>query len=738
MHNYIFLKPVDEHKYRMRGFLLLEHNPVEAMAAIREDEPLHFDIETTGLSPLEGAHIISVSWANSDDVVVAPTAQWDDEAWQVFFRKLIKCGGIAYNSNFDYMHLVHKAKQYGMADEVLDSMAGCSLTLFRSLANEKFFGQTYSLQAAQEFLKLPTNKTWLKEKLQEHNLKKSEMYKLLDLEYTDFLKYNAEDSDTSYALWKELTSQLASRDMSHVLAFHQEEQVEQIKELIVQYFSGIRVDREKLAKHAYELDVAMHSEMYKFKSHPTIKEWLPAFEDRLRTNFYQAKVQIKKHRVKAADFETTMADESAMVFTDLKARPTAKWMGEYGGKVFTAELQATVKNINKPCPLFNMNSGEHLKELFYNHLYSYTPTETNWGKKQYTIHLPDRDVTVDATKEGGLPVGKEVYPIFGELGNILAKYNKLEKELGYVSKALKVSERDGYIHPQFIPYGTATGRLAGSGGINMQQQPKSQGYLECFLPKEGYKFVDVDVSALEPNVQAEFSKDPTLIEIYASGEVHDLYLWWTRFIHPNPDVREALSAEYKPGHENIEVLKKKWKKERQFMKAPILGFSYNMGPYKLHKGWTIAGYDVTIDDCKEVRQRYWDKLQGVKQWEQQLIAEWESRGGWIMSGFGHPLSVPEEYKKDLINRFTQATGHTVLMILNRHIQALIKERGIKTEVPVISDFHDERISMCREEEAEALSDVFREAFVRLNEELKPDIPFKGEPMIASTFWELKA
>lgn len=141
---------------------------------------------------------------------------------------------------------------------------------------------------------------------------------------------------------------------------------------------------------------------------------------------------------------------------------------------------------------FNLNSKPQLAWLFYERLgypiYNHTPT-------------------------GRPVVDKKVLPNLGPEGRALADYNKKIKELGYV-EACRAAATGGTLHPTFRSPGTLTGRLSGSGGFNLQQQPKTQGYLECLVARPGHKLVQLDFAALEPIVLAEASRDPALLTLY--------------------------------------------------------------------------------------------------------------------------------------------------------------------------------------------------------------------------------
>jgi hypothetical protein len=274
---------------------------------------------------------------------------------------------------------------------------------------------------------------------------------------------------------------------------------------------------------------------------------------------------------------------------------------------------------------------------------------------------------------------------------------------------------------------------------NCQQFPKKEGFLASFIPEEGNVFTDFDVNGLEMVVQSEFSNDTTMNELYASGKDNDVYLYWAQFIHPDVKFREQLKQEYKNDNEILDVLKKKYKVERSFTKTPVLSFSYGMHPPTLMKRLNLAGYPTTLAMAEDIYNRYWTKLQGLKRWEQELLEEMECNNGIIRNGIGHPICIinDNKNKRKIVSKFTQNTGHTVLMVLNRIIHNLIKERGIRGWAPVIQDFHDERIDTCLKEDAPKLVQIYNDALEIMNNELECRIKFRISPCIGDSIYEFK-
>ena len=752
--NYIFLKrPEKKIKMLPESSIVFEQKLVSldrlSYLCSLVHEVMHFDVETTGLEPTDPLQeVVSLSWATSKMCVVFDVRDWTDAHWHIFLECLIKNQGIAYNSVFDFSWAYAYALRSALPNplRVLDlALYGCSLTLFRQVANERWWGQRYTLADAQAFMGIEEGgKNWLKDALETHKLKKHEMYKLLDLDHHNFLRYNAEDSDLSYLFWKEVCGQLVEAGYENVLKFHLNEQVVQIREMILQEHEGMPVDREELRRFLKAQEDALKKAEHEFRNHPKVKDYVKEWERAEAEAFFKPTITTKKEWAK---FKDEPWNNQHLWKRDLERKPKAKWQETHGS--WYKEIK-TVKprNEGKEAPKYNIG-GKDTRNLFYNHLYSYRLLME--GKRMMVeVDLEDRKVKLRLTKGARnltsldevemthLPLDSDTYTIFGDLGKILKRYATAQKLIGYANKALAKSyNEESRIHLKFIPYGTMTGRVNGSGGFSFVQQPKVKEYMECFRAPEGYVFYEYDLAAAEPTVMTQFSRDESLMELYASGKTHDIYLYHACNIHPNPKFREELKSQYKPEPDVIAHLKKKYKTERSFIKVPVLSLGYGLYPYSLYIDWQAQGYNVTEQECWDVFNNYWASLGGVKEWEQKLLAERDRRGGYIHNGFGHPICITDEKTAAIVNTFCQNTAHAVLMVINYHFYQTIRKLGVKTERPMVQDFHDERIGLVREDEQGAVLEAAATAVRLTNEELNADIPFKIDPCVGKTIWTFK-
>lgn len=295
------------------------------------------------------------------------------------------------------------------------------------------------------------------------------------------------------------------------------------------------------------------------------------------------------------------------------------------------------------------------------------------------------------------------------------------------------------IHPQFRIFGTLTGRLAGTGKFSIHQQPKSEGYLSSWEARKGKKWIGIDFKSIEDVVLAEMSRDPALLKLYGPGAnpAQDAYLFTGSKL---PIIGEKILAagydENNPTKEIIEKVKKLCKRERQVAKTIKLGLNYGAGPKKLRETLALDGIDISFKDACTLHSGYWQLYSGVKQFEQQLLHEWEKNGGWVLNGIGRPVCCYVDSIKDIISRTIQSTAHDIHMMHVDFFQKQVRESGISFEWVVV-DWHDQLIVEVDEDKVEQTLKISKEVMRDLNTHLGGLIPLQGEAVVGQTMWEVK-
>lgn len=455
--------------------------------------------------------------------------------------------------------------------------------------------------------------------------------------------------------------------------------------LVKQRVRGISVDTEKMTKVLKDYDVNCAAELRKFMEHPEVVEHTRSwFEQKLK--------------------ETYLDKEPPRIKKD--GGVSKNWIN-WKERRPAAEAKAA----------FNPNSGTQLQWLFYD-------------KLGYTVEKE--------TKAGNPATDKQTLMQFGEAGLQLVRYNILEKQRQYAQSAFDITTDKGVLHPSFKCSGTLTNRLSGSGGFNLQQQPKTEDYLSCFKARPGFKWVQCDINSLEKVVLAERSKDPALWKLYGPGaRPNDVYLYDGAHL---PGFKEdILAAGYDPDmttQEMITRVKKECKSTRKKVKPASLGFGYGLGPRKYRLDMRLNGFDISDDEAFEVWKAYWKLYEGVKKWEKELLRQRRKNDGWFLNGIGRPVGVHEDKLKDIVNRDCQSTGHDLLIEWIYIYTRELDRRKIEW-YPAIIDFHDESIIEVEESRAEESLEIMMSAFDELNKQMKSEIPLAGEGLVCDNLAEIK-
>ena len=152
----------------------------------------------------------------------------------------------------------------------------------------------------------------------------------------------------------------------------------------------------------------------------------------------------------------------------------------------------------------NFNSGEQVSQIIINKL---------------GIPLNDK------TEKGSVKVDKHTLKKHADKHlfiKYLLEYKALQKlRTAFLSPLKGFSEGDGKIRPNFMNWGTVTGRLSSS-RINAQQLPNSSDDADIQVRKQftappGYKMFTADYSGFELRIMSSISEDDTMIKVLNEG-----------------------------------------------------------------------------------------------------------------------------------------------------------------------------------------------------------------------------
>ena len=614
----------------------------------------------------------------------------------------------AHNTLFDGAFIIqaqHSLTQEPYAN-LSEQLVGDSLTLFRLLASEGWEGQRHNLDVAiTDILGWSSNqKRTLDDLLTKHGLGKGDMGKLADMEPEAFARYGAMDAEACWQLHCYLEDVMEAYPTTKPIY----QQYINLTQLVVeQRLRGVSINVEALDELERNLDNGMQEKTFAFRSIPEVRSYLSTVE-------------------KDAGSEETITSSTKKIYAKKKDAPwnnsewtpessddLATWEKPYGCRWFKEETIQKIKFKVVKESKFNINSKPQLCDLFYNHL--------GFECKEFT-------------PTGRAKIDKKMLPALGAPGKLLASYNKDLKLHGYVKK-LQERSHGGVLHYDLRIHGTVTGRSAGTGGLNVQQLPKESTYLECFTARPGYKLIDTDFTSLENVVLAEHSRDPGMLELYASGKPHDAYLYVACFVFPDSGIAEVYNPT-NPTKESVAAAKEQFKKQRSICKVLVLSSNYGASARKVHSTLIQSGVSMSMEEVERIHKRYWQLFAGIKDYGKKLEREWKRRDGFIYNGLGKPCPIMEDKLKDIVNIDCQSTGVGLLHKLIVHINRMRKEQDIPM-YPYIVDWHDQTIWEVKEGFEEQARDIYLEAYRLLNEELRPLIPLKGDVGIGTNLWEFK-
>jgi len=644
----------------------------------------------------------------------------------------------------------------------------CTYALYKLLATEGWTGQKWGLKNAQvDLLGWPESNeaeldSWLVNngfgKRQRSSTTGEEILRPVKGEMWRAPKeilgrYCALDADSTFLLYTSVLLPALER-FNALKIYCSEPYINYVRLLIEQKLSGLLVDRKKLKRYNGRLLKEIEQAKNAILSAPEIQPFMTA---RLNTvlGSHQAK-EPEKYLKRKIGAEPKKINKDGSTSKQWQAWWDRQQLPPTLSKNWEKWNERKLEIEGNPTACFNLNSQLQKKALFYEHLCKDWKEGTDdRGEQFFSITFNGRTVELPATDSGQPPLDKKAMKIFGPVGKLFLNYQDLIKEQQYVLSCLMVLGEDSILHPSFRVPGTLTGRLAGGGTtvkkehpdtgkpaeftINIQQIPKSAGYLSCFIPRPGCIWVDCDHAALEQVVLAELSRDSTLDKLYGPGaQPHDVYLFNGASL---PGIGERIRAAgystESPTASSTKRAKEVCKKERQVAKIVTLGSSYGMGAPKLKRTLMLEGIDITLQEARDIHKAYWQLYQGVKVYEKELLRQYDNNKQWVLNGIGRPLGIYEPYKRDIVNRVVQSTGHDVHLFYILITADLLNQAGINWR-PIIIDFHDQMIVEVAEKDAPRVKEIMgQEAYSRLNALLNGRLKLKGDAQIVKNMAEAK-
>jgi hypothetical protein len=332
--------------------------------------------------------------------------------------------------------------------------------------------------------------------------------------------------------------------------------IENVRLMVSQQLSGITINKTMLEKHHVYLNESISKHLDEFLNHSDVRPFATEHNNKIIAELKEKEpTKFKKQKIPKEPAQFKKDGTVSKAYLNWQAR--------------MSELEATGPELTSHWKtwsdkLIEVKTGEHLN-----------PNSS--AQMQWLFYEKLKCEHIITTESGQPSTGAKALPGFGEAGKLLKQQKDTVKEEGYVKACLEhlIEDTEGThrLHPQFRMPGTITCRLAGSGGLNLQQLPKSRKYLECWKPLPGRAWLDCDHTSLEQVVLAELSRDASLYKIYGPGaKPNDIYLFNGSQL---PVIGDKIRAEgYDPDNPSLEAIahvKKVCKKERGISKIITLG-----------------------------------------------------------------------------------------------------------------------------------------------------------------------
>ncbi|MDO4966841.1 MAG: DNA polymerase I [Lachnospiraceae bacterium] len=257
---------------------------------------------------------------------------------------------------------------------------------------------------------------------------------------------------------------------------------------------------------------------------------------------------------------------------------------------------------------FNINSPKQLGEILFEKM------EIPGGKKTKTGYSTAADVL------------EKLAPDYPFVAKILEYRGLAKLKSTYVDGLKDYIQDDNRIRCHFNQTITATGRISSS-DPNLQNIPirTEQGRLirKCFVPREGYTFVDADYSQIELRIMAHMSKDEKLISAYEKAQ----------------DIHRITASEvfHVPFDEVTDL-------QRRNAKAVNFGIIYGISSFGLSNDLSISR-----KEAKEFIENYFVTFPKVKEYLDGLV-EGAKENEYVLTLFNRRRPIPELKSSNFMQR----------------------------------------------------------------------------------------
>lgn len=261
---------------------------------------------------------------------------------------------------------------------------------------------------------------------------------------------------------------------------------------------------------------------------------------------------------------------------------------------------------------------------------------------------------------------------------------------------------DRRVHPSFLLHGTETGRTS-CRRPNLQNIPIDHPIRECFTADGPDRvLIEADYSQIELRVIAVLAQEPTLLEVFASGE------------HIHKEVAKAL---FGPNYNG-----------REYVDAKSVSYGTIYGEHPPHLAYRTGR---SLKEAEEIQTTFFKRFPKILDYrdeiEQQVL-----ENGYVRSYFGRVRRfwlVTYDNKKDILKEAWNFPIQSVAGDITTTALIRLGEKGLIPRMII----HDELVAECHKDEAEEVGEFMKAEMEAAN---PLDIPIPVDVSV-SPYWKMK-
>lgn len=293
------------------------------------------------------------------------------------------------------------------------------------------------------------------------------------------------------------------------------------------------------------------------------------------------------------------------------------------------------------------------------------------------------------TKSGAWSTARNVLKLYDHpLIHLVMDMRMLDKMAGtYFEKFVRVTGKDGAIHPSFWQAGTKTGRFSSrdpsfhtipsvkSGRLLDFDRHETPDVRRALISRPGYNMYAPDYSQVELRVAAFYSRDENMCAAFNSGE--DIHTATTKAVFPDDWIDPDGSGKVDPA-------------KRSFCKMVNFGVLYGVGLKKL-----ITGYGIPESRAVGILSRYFGTYPGLKTLMHDCQRSVVTTGG-VVSAFGRRFRCDPQKAYKGLNYLVQGTAADIMKYSMVRVDEMFTERDV--DAHEINTVHDEIMFEVREKD----------------------------------------